>query len=597
MFKNIITILIILLFTSCSVSDSEQDNSFDVKLIQSLKKSSTTESITAIDSILNTGTLTEKQEALLIFEKAKLLSDLQKDKEAIKYFKKALTYFKSHNNKAYIAEIYWQLGSEYAFISNKVEAVSYLLKAQELNKKIKDPRLEANIYIALAHVQFLYQDYLKAIEYTKKAIVIQEKEKDSLRLSATYNNLAVIYKNIGEFSNALHFNNKSLKLNKSLNDKSAIAKSYNNLGSVYKQIGQYDKAIAYYNKAIDINTKIGSANTKPNRNLADLFLYIHKIEPAKKIYLDVLRQLQKQNNIKVQKDVYDALLHIALLEKDFQNSLKYQQKRDSLNFLQKEKENLENLKLAESQYQLVAKENDLLKARNTNRTYRFILILTILSSLFLLIFWKIQSKNKKLKDDKEKMFLEQKVLRSQMNPHFIFNALSAIQNSLLDNEPLKSASYLSRFAKLIRQNFDFIDKKSISLSEEIDTLKNYLDTQKMRYEDKFDYEINIYDNVDIHTIEIPPLMLQAFVENAIEHGFKNIEKQGKINITIYKHQDAVCFEIKDNGTGFEKIEKDGKKHAIDIFLKRLKLRGLNEEKSFKISSNTNGTTVNFCLKC
>ena len=294
--------------------------------------------------------------------------------------------------------------------------------------------------------------------------------------------------------------------------------------------------------------------------------------------------------------MYDALLQIALKQKDFQNSLKYQEKRDSFYLLQKEKENQENLKLAENQYQLVTKENEFLKEKNTNRRNKFIFTISILSLLFLLIFWQIQNKNKKLKDEKNRLFLEQKVLRSQMNPHFIFNALSAIQNSLLDNEPIKSASYLSRFAKLIRQNFDFIDKRNIVLSEEIDALKNYLETQKMRFQDKFDYEINIYDNIDIHSIEIPPLLLQPFVENAIEHGFKRINETGKISITIYKQQNAICFEIKDNGIGFKKTKKDGKKHAIDIFLKRLKLRGKGEEKSFNITSNNKGTTIKFCLK-
>ncbi|HHH49635.1 MAG TPA: sensor histidine kinase, partial [Saprospiraceae bacterium] len=163
-------------------------------------------------------------------------------------------------------------------------------------------------------------------------------------------------------------------------------------------------------------------------------------------------------------------------------------------------------------------------------------------------------------------------------------------------EPLKSASYLSRFAKLIRQNFDFIDKKRIVLSEEIDALENYLETQKMRYNDKFDYVINIFDNVDTHAIEIPPLLLQPFVENAIEHGFKRINETGKLAITIFKQQNSVCFEIKDNGIGFENPKNDNKKHAIDIFLKRLKLRGLDEEKSFKISTTEQGTTVKFCLK-
>ena len=205
-------------------------------------------------------------------------------------------------------------------------------------------------------------------------------------------------------------------------------------------------------------------------------------------------------------------------------------------------------------------------------------------------------KNKTLKDEKEKLKLEQKVLRSQMNPHFIFNALSAIQNSLLDNEPLKSAGYLSRFAKLIRQNFDFINEKTILLADEIDALRNYMETQQLRYKDKFNYEINIHADIDINKVEIPPLLLQPFVENAIEHGFKNKTDKGLIQITFSKKEDAICYKIVDNGKGFDVNHKTEKIHAIDIFKKRLKLRENDEIKTFKISSSDKGTIIKFCLK-
>ncbi len=582
------------MFNSCTIFNAEQDTVSNIQFVKSLKKSTTSKSIAAIDSTLNINVNAEEK-ALLFFEKGKLLALLQKDKEAVIYFNKALTYFKAKNDKENIAKIYWHLGSEHAFLSDKVEALSFLLKAQELNVH-KNKKLEANIYISLAHVQYLYKEYLESIAYSNEAAAIQEKEKDTIGLAATYNNLAVVYKNIGEFYEALNYNKKSLKLNVLLDDKSAIAKSYNNLGLVSEEIGNYVSAMNYYKKSIAINNEIGSVNTNPLKNLASLYFYVQKTEDAKEIYLAALAILKKHPNIKKQKDIYNELLRIAIKQKDFKNSLLYQKKSDSLYILEREKENEENLKLAENQYQLITKKNDLLKVKNTNRKNKFIFAIILLFLLFILVYRQVKNKNKKLKNEKERMFLEQKVLRSQMNPHFIFNALSAIQNSLLDNEPIKSASYLSRFAKLVRQNFDFIDKRKIILVEEIDALTNYLETQKMRYHDKFDYEINTFADIDVNTVEIPPLLLQPFVENAIEHGFKRINEIGKIAIKIYKKQNTICFEIIDNGVGFEKKTKDNRKHAIDIFLKRLELRGFGEEKSFDIRSSKQGTTVKFCLK-
>ncbi|NPA67010.1 MAG: hypothetical protein GXO50_00205, partial [Chlorobi bacterium] len=102
--------------------------------------------------------------------------------------------------------------------------------------------------------------------------------------------------------------------------------------------------------------------------------------------------------------------------------------------------------------------------------------------------------------------------------------------------------------------------------------------------------------VDIHNVEIPPLLLQPFIENAIEHGFKNKKEEGKITVNIYKDKNRYCFEIKDNGKGLSEEKKDKKLHAIDIFKKRLALREKQEEKTFKILSSKKGTTVKFCLR-
>jgi LytS/YehU family sensor histidine kinase len=186
-----------------------------------------------------------------------------------------------------------------------------------------------------------------------------------------------------------------------------------------------------------------------------------------------------------------------------------------------------------------------------------------------------------------------------MNPHFIFNALTSIQKNLLEEDLLKSSTSLARFAKLIRQNFEFTNKPLINLDEDLEALKNYIETQQLRFEDKFNYEINVQKGLDLSYIQIPPMLLQPFVENAIEHGFKSKEEKGNLIINVLKKDDLFLFEIIDDGIGFkEKISKTKREHAIDIFLNRLKLRGFSEEKSFKITSAVSGkgTKILFTLK-
>jgi LytS/YehU family sensor histidine kinase len=252
--------------------------------------------------------------------------------------------------------------------------------------------------------------------------------------------------------------------------------------------------------------------------------------------------------------------------------------------------------MLENQNKLFQSKKELEQALRINNKNKIIFGVLISLAMLLIFTIFLKNRNTKLINEQDRLRLEQRVLRSQMNPHFIFNALSAIQNSLLDNDPIKSASYLSRFAKLIRQNFDFINQRKILLVEEIDALKNYMDTQKMRFKDKFDYEINVYADVDVNQVEIPPLLLQPLVENAIEHGFKNIKEQGIVTINISRKGSKICYKILDNGSGFLIRKSDKKTHALDIFKKRLKLLNNKDAESFNMDSSDKGTTLTFCLE-
>jgi len=548
-----------------------------------------------LDSLLQLSGLSQAQKAAVLMRKGQLLSLKEEDNEAVKQFLSASKVFKNHRQSQLLSKVYWHLGTSYSFQGKKVKATDYLLEALRLNEKYKDPKLEANIYNALSHVYYQYQDYDKSIGYLQKAIDILKKQKDSVELSTSYNNIAVIYKNMGEYDKAKDYNLISLEYNIKLKDTFAIAKSYNNLGLINEELGNFIEANDYYKKAIYLNDKIGSANTSSIQNLGNLFAKQKKYEEAENQYLTALNINNKTGNLPKQKKIYDALLELSISTNQLNKALKWQQKRDSIELALHNIENQERLTWIEDQYKLKTKEKELENLKSINKRNYVILSIFLLLILLFALFWMQKNKNKSLQTEKKNIELQQKILRAQMNPHFIFNVLSAIQHSLLENQPVKSAKYLSKFAKLIRQNFDFIQQKNISLSEEIDSLKNYLNTQQFRFNDKFDYDF-IVSGVQVENEKIPPLLLQPFVENSIEHGFKNFKKQGKIIIKIQKINDRLCFEISDNGQGFDYTAKKTKLHALDIFLNRLKIRGKNEEESFKVISNQNGTIIKFCLK-
>jgi sensor histidine kinase YesM len=177
--------------------------------------------------------------------------------------------------------------------------------------------------------------------------------------------------------------------------------------------------------------------------------------------------------------------------------------------------------------------------------------------------------------EKEKMEIQMQALSAQMNPHFIFNCMNAIQKSIVTNEIEKASLLLTDFASLIRMVLQNSTQPTISLSNEIELLEQYLKLEQNRLSDSFEYQINIDENLSFDFIEIPNMMLQPLLENAIWHGFRNISYKGKIIITFSKDDNLIRCIILDNGIGRVKaatyISKTNPKvsHATNLIQNRI----------------------------
>ncbi|MCW5909480.1 MAG: PAS domain S-box protein [Cyclobacteriaceae bacterium] len=141
------------------------------------------------------------------------------------------------------------------------------------------------------------------------------------------------------------------------------------------------------------------------------------------------------------------------------------------------------------------------------------------------------------------------MLRSAMNPHFIFNALNSIQFFIAQNDRKNAISYLSTFSRLVRSILTHSVSNKISLRDETEQLKHYITLEKIRFENKFDYTITIDEELDLDGTEIPPLLIQPYVENAILHGLYNKEGNGHLDIRILKEGNTILFEVHDDGVG------------------------------------------------
>ena len=188
---------------------------------------------------------------------------------------------------------------------------------------------------------------------------------------------------------------------------------------------------------------------------------------------------------------------------------------------------------------------------------------------------------------------ELKALRGQMNPHFVHNSINAILYYIQRNEVAISEDYLSKFSKLIRLFFEYSRRQYVSIEEEIELLNNYLQLEKLRFEDKIEFNIKVDPKIDIEEVRLPAMMLQPIVENSINHGLFHKEEKGMVSIQfVYKNDTTYEVIIEDDGIGF--IEAKELKmnqsdtvnaHSSNVLEERVAL--LNLSKQWKVSLNMN----------
>lgn len=323
------------------------------------------------------------------------------------------------------------------------------------------------------------------------------------------------------------------------------------LGDVYMKAGQYDSVIYYYQTALQEAEKLHSSVTAisqtgetPNVFVGYQYFYnISELE-VNEIYYKLMVSIHKRLY-----SYYKKTGNLSLSLKHHEDLMLY---IDSLNTSRKNTEfRRMQLQFATDQ---IEQENALLQRDNELKDSRIrqnrLVIGAIITIAFLILVAGVALfRQSRLKSLQEKILLEQRLLRTQMNPHFIFNSLASIQNFIFKKDDINARIYLSRFSELVRSILEFSTRETITFAQEIHTIRNYLELQKVRFQDKFDYTIDMDENIDEEVMELPPMLAQPFIENAIEHGIRHKEIKGHIHIRCKRNNDVTMFEVEDDGVG------------------------------------------------
>ena len=385
------------------------------------------------------------------------------------------------------------------------------------------------------------------------------------------------------------------KANKTISEALATFKTFNdyrNLGTCTNVLGQiatqkadYETAIDYFNSAIDY---LGISGEKQEldlvfNNLGKLYLQKGDLIQAELYLLKVLSQGSKSGELSQN---YKLLSELYFKKNQLQLAYNYQNLYLSiLEYNAFSTEGSKVLQLTESNLReererLISYQKETLQAKEiiTIKLTRqiFIIVIFVVVLVLLIFFLIFRSRQNKLKQSQKEAELSQSLLRSQMNPHFIFNAMSGIQSYIYSHEPEKSSQFLVNFSRLIRLILENSSIEFIPLELELEIIEKYLTTQKMRFEDRFDFKLNIDQLLVENQALIPPMITQPFIENAIEHGQLHTLVDGCINITITDENNMLKIVISDNGVGRKgsKNTQKIKKHnsmAIDITSERIRI--------------------------
>ncbi len=486
-------------------------------------------------------------------------------------------------------EIQREIGEAQFGILNYESARRFFQQSKESAMKINDERLLGLANSDLGMIHLAKKEYDEAIRLLKSAIAVLQAYNDQDGLGKANMSLGSVYKELKNYDEALRYFNKSLVFYESAANKTEIAQVYHLVGTVFAKQGKYKNAINYLNRAIDIRKEIGNnPGTYPSyREMAEVYRKTGNLKLAYN-YLEMYSNYTDSARIV---EVSAKIAEISELYRSEQRERLIAIQADSIELQRKEKDLTE-----------VQLENTQL--RNIFQTYIIIGFLLILALGAFIVYNRWKQRNiRQLQREAE---MQQTLLRSQMNPHFVFNAMSVIQSYIYDNDTKNSTKFLINFSKLMRLILENSSKEFIPVSIEIDILNKYLSMQKLRFGDRFEYDISIDKNFTEDGVVIPPMITQPFIENAIEHGQLHTIDGGFIHVKITKDEEMLHVMIEDNGVGRKgseqnKKSKEHKSMAMKITQDRInnlsykyKILGRMEIEDYD-KENERGTLVNIFL--
>jgi two-component system, sensor histidine kinase YesM len=435
------------------------------------------------------------------------------------------------------------------------------IKILEKEGKLDDA---VEVYKQKAEVDFKADKKGMAIENYEKAIAVsKDKPEEVLKLKSE---ISKVYASENELDKAIEVTKNTILDAEKMGSVSQRIEQKQTLANLYFKNENQDEAIVLLKETYDLALKNG------------------RTFDAKKAMLALSDYYRKQGNETKTIELYDQFLNdfdrMVQADSSLVDSKLFQVTEEKIKQLEKER----------------ALKDELITKKNK---FNYVLIGSVILMLILLgliakALFSIKTKNKKI---------ALQSLRREMNPHFIFNSLNSVNQFIAQNNELEANKYLTSYSNLMRNMMETSNKDFITLANELEQIKKYLDLEHLRFQDKFDYEIVVDEKLDSDVIFVPNMLIQPHLENAIWHGLRYRETKGKLKVTFTQENQLIKVSIEDDGIGVEKSQelktKNQKVHesrGLNNVEERINLLNdlYHQQISYTISSGENevGTRVN-----
>lgn len=527
--------------------------------------------------------------------------------------------------KGYVNEA---LGEAYYYLQNFDSARVAYTRALEAFVAVGDKTNQATLYNNIGLINYFRGKYDVALENYNASLQIEIELDNEMGMARSYHNVGMVFGRWERYDQQFKYYNKALAIYEKFGDQESIAGLTNNMGITYATLQDYEKALDNYRKAYFAYKELGNKQRMASisTNLGCLFVYLQENLRAIEYLNEAIayfksshdkmgliatysstgdayravgnygeairyyRLMEKENKelnlLARRKDNYRSLYEVYKEMGEFEKALHMHEMYTSLSDSIFTSHKYERLVELEKKYHSEKSEKELIELKAKDQKRELLLWGLVILLVFMSVLAVIRVYVIKMKERQRRLIMEHKVLRTQMNPHFIFNALSALQCFIIEENQEESLDFIADFSSLMRLVLQYAKEESISLQKEKEILERYISLQNRRFENKISFEMDFDEQMMVEKVMVPPMLVQPFVENAIEHACLDKKGDGFIRLMYMRDRDKLAVTIEDNGIGIKQSQQrrkliNHKSMAMELTSERIRLLQEKRGKKFE----------------